>query len=121
MNQTREWLIAREAQLRTDVAGARSHLSNLEAALVDIRIAMRALGLPVLVDRGLVQSMTMKEMTLQALGDYYKQGASSRDLVAYFADAFGKTISRTSLSPQLSRLVREKKIVNVDGKWKLAA
>ena len=120
MTETREWLIAREAQLRADLSAVHTHTIELETALVEIRTAMRAIGLPVVVaERGRTQ--TMKQMTVRALTDYFKEGATASELTRYFSDAFGLNVARTSLSPQLTRLAQDGKIVCVAHKWKLAS
>jgi hypothetical protein len=50
------------------------------------------------------EKLTMKELAVKALGEHFKQGATTRQLVEFFKDAWARNIERTNLSPQISRL-----------------
>jgi hypothetical protein len=66
-------------------------------------------------------SLTMKELTVKALNERFKNGATAAQLMTFFSDAWGrKDIRRSSYSPQLSRLKSEG-VIELDGKiWRLA-
>lgn len=66
-------------------------------------------------------SLTMKELTVKALKERFTNGATAAQLIAFFAEAWGrKDIQRSSFSPQLSRLKNEG-VTELDGKiWRLA-
>ena len=49
-------------------------------------------------------NLTMKELVVKALREHFHQGATTRQLLEFFRDAWGREIERTSLSPQLTRL-----------------
>jgi len=59
--------------------------------------------------------MTMKELVVKALDEHFPHGATTRQLLDFFRDAWGRDIERTSLSPQLTRLYQEGKIGRVQG------
>jgi len=40
----------------------------------------------------------------KALSEQFQHGATTKQLVNFFKDAWGRDIERTNLSPQLSRL-----------------
>ncbi|HZG47851.1 MAG TPA: hypothetical protein VEZ41_16520 [Allosphingosinicella sp.] len=65
--------------------------------------------------------LTMKELVLKALAEQFPGGAAAKDLLDFFANAWGRgDVVRTSLSPQLSRLKEEGKIVLNGLIWRLA-
>jgi hypothetical protein len=68
-----------------------------------------------------VKNLTIKQMVVKALGEHLVSGATSVQLLEFFAKQWGRTeIMRTSLSPQLSRL-KESGIIELQGKvWHLA-
>jgi len=51
--------------------------------------------------------LTMKELVMKALTDHFPNGASTRKLLEFFRDAWGRNIERTNLSPQISRLYQD--------------
>ena len=65
--------------------------------------------------------LTIKQLVLKALEDNFPEGANANDLLLHFKEAYGRSdITRTSLSPQLSRLKGEDfKIQLVGRKWVL--
>ncbi len=66
------------------------------------------------------QSFTMKQLVLKALEEQFVDGATSGQLLEFFARVWGRTdIMRSSFSPQLSRLKEEGSIVLEGRMWKL--
>ena len=67
-----------------------------------------------------VQSLTFKELSLKALSEHFRNGATANELLEFFATKWGRNdVVRTSLSPQLSRLRQEGRII-LEGKiWRL--
>jgi hypothetical protein len=66
-------------------------------------------------------NLTMKQLVVKALSEHYHNGATTRELLDFFRDAWDRNIKRENLSPQLSRLAAEGIIVPTDErKWMLA-
>jgi hypothetical protein len=67
-----------------------------------------------------LQSLTIKQMILNALRDHFHNGASPTELRDYMHTVYGREVDRNSISPQLARL-REQGGVEMlnDGKWKV--
>jgi len=66
-------------------------------------------------------SMTIKQLVMTALANEFAEGATVNELLDYFARQFGRVdITRTSLSPQLSRLKAERKVMRMGRVWALA-
>lgn len=64
--------------------------------------------------------LTIKQLIRKALAEQFERGATSNELLDFFADAWGRSdIARTSLSPQLSRLKQEGQIILIGQKWSL--
>ena len=65
--------------------------------------------------------LTMKQLVRKALDEHFTNGATAIELLDFFRNAWGRhDIVRTSLSPQLSRLKRDK-VIELDGYvWQLA-
>lgn len=62
--------------------------------------------------------LTMKQLVLKALVEHFTDGATTRQLLAFFRDAWGRDIARANLSPQLSRLMRDGMIARgQDARW----
>jgi hypothetical protein len=51
--------------------------------------------------------LTMKQLIIKALSEHFHNGATTRQLLDFFRDAWGRAIERQNLSPQLSRLYQE--------------
>jgi hypothetical protein len=52
----------------------------------------------------LTENLTIKEMILRSLDDHFHNGATPSELSSYMLNAYGRTIDRNSISPQLARL-----------------
>jgi hypothetical protein len=64
--------------------------------------------------------LTIKQLVCKALTEQFERGATANELLDFFADAWGRSdVVRTSLSPQLSRLKQEGKIILIGQKWSL--
>jgi hypothetical protein len=50
------------------------------------------------------EKLTMKQLVVKVLREHFPQGATTRQMVDFFRDAWGRNIERPNLSPQLSRL-----------------
>lgn len=62
--------------------------------------------------------MTIKDLVLKALEEQFPSGATARQMLDLFANAWGRgEVVRTSLSPQLSRLRAEHKIDRNGSLW----
>jgi hypothetical protein len=51
--------------------------------------------------------LTMKQLIVKVLAEHFTQGATAREMLDFFRDAWGRDIERQNLSPQLSRLYRD--------------
>lgn len=56
------------------------------------------------------ENLTMKGLVKKALWEQFRGGATTRQLLDFFRDAWSRNIERTSLSPQLSRLFQDAEI-----------
>ena len=70
-------------------------------------------------------AMSIKRMTIDTISTLGRLGAvegvTSKEIRQFMKDAFDRTVERTSLSPQLTRLRDEGLIVSDDvGRWRLA-
>jgi hypothetical protein len=52
-------------------------------------------------------NLTMKQLTIKALNEHFEEGATAKDLIDLFRNAYGRDIKRENLSPQLSRLLKD--------------
>ena len=52
-------------------------------------------------------NLTMKQLVVKALSEHFHHGATTREMIDFFRDAWGRNIERTNLSPQISRLYQE--------------
>jgi hypothetical protein len=67
------------------------------------------------------EKLTMKQLVRTALAEHFPNGATANEMLELFHHAWGRNdVVRTSLSPQLSRLKRERVITLHGMKWRLA-
>lgn len=111
--------------LRQEVTEREKKIREIERELADLRTAARAIGLanglqkqPLGVTRRKAPQTTIKEAVLTILADH-PEGLLALDLLAKINARFDWKLIRPSLSPQLSRLKRERKITYSDGLWRL--
>ncbi|MCW2365292.1 hypothetical protein M2341_000739 [Sphingobium sp. B7D2B] len=146
----RDLLEKHEADLIARLASLRAEIIPLERELAEVRRARSAVSLidygpeqPQLTfgansDKEVEQRLettrpdfsprrspydrlTIKQLVLKALSEQFERGATAGELLEFFADAYGRhEIVRTSLSPQLSRLKLDGKIILIDQKWSLS-
>ncbi len=66
--------------------------------------------------------LTIKDLIIKALAEHYKEkGASASELVSFLGGAYGREVEKSSLSPQLSRLKEEGRVIQIDNsKWMIA-
>jgi hypothetical protein len=143
---TRAMLDRRERELMDLATKLRDQLAPVEKDLADVRRAKAALGMNI-VGGGLYSvmrrmatgkldatrsardtiaggynpfdDMTIKGLVIKALADHFQEGATTQQLLDFFRDAWGRTIERTSLSPQLSRLQSDGAITRLGELWKM--
>jgi hypothetical protein len=111
--------------LRSEVAEREGKIREIERELLDLRNAARAIGVvnglrkqSLGVTRRKSQQTTIKEAVLAVLADH-PEGLIALDLLARINARYGWTLVRPSLSPQLTRLKRDHKVVYLDGIWRL--
>lgn len=126
----------RRAELSSKLEEARARLKAQEAEIHQIDVGIAAMEAEQLIaptgnDASLramayharkcspdAQGLTMKQLVLKALGEQFANGATANQMLEFFAREWGRTdITRTSLSPQLSRLKAEGKIALVGKTW----
>lgn len=134
-NGVRHVLDSLERDLVKRIEAKRAEIAPLEAELADVRRALAAVcadnSATSLVNKHQTPSdeaaedspykgLTMKELVVRALKEHLREGATSADFLRVFHEIYGRRdIVRTSLSPQLSRLKRER-VLTLEGKvWKL--
>lgn len=59
-------------------------------------------------DRVPYETLTMKQLVVKVLREHFQQGATTRQMLDFFRDAWGRNIKRENLSPQLSRLFQDR-------------
>jgi hypothetical protein len=52
-------------------------------------------------------NLTMKELIVKVLREHFPNGATARQMLVFFRDAWSRSIERQNLSPQISRLFQE--------------
>jgi hypothetical protein len=140
----REFLETRERELLREIATLHEQVAPKEAELSEIRRAKAALGighhhlvtsvsamplsmevhstatatLPA-VSQSPYERLTMKELVVKALREHLHHGATTRELLDFFRDAWGRNIERTNLSPQVSRLFQDGTIRRQGTRWVL--
>lgn len=126
----------RASDINAEVAGLRAEIAPLEFELRQVEAAIALMtnvpanGLD--ASRNAVahgarqanpefQSMSMKQLVVQALTKHFPNGATAIEMLEFFALRWGRSeILRTSLSPQLSRLKDEGKIELRGKVWHIA-
>ena len=117
-------LIEKERDLVSRISELRRELDPLEKELRQVQVAKRALGMPgagapaTNAPSG-VAFMTIKQLVLSALREHFSNGATGTQLVDFFKTSWGREIARESLSPQLSRLRKDKMIERRGRVWLL--
>ncbi len=139
----RDLLADHEAELISRLKSLREQIIPLERELAEVRKARSAVTL---VDYGPEQvsiqfpmagqsaekkpdysvqqspyaRLTIKELVRKALAEHFQRGATANELLSFFSDVYGRTeVQRTSLSPQLSRLKEDGKVILIGKKWLL--
>jgi hypothetical protein len=112
--------------LRQEVVAAQAKIAKIETELLDLRNAAKAIGMAnrlrqtqLGVTRRTQARVTIKEAVLQILAEH-PAGLIALDLLAMINQRFDWKLVRPSLSPQLTRLKREGKILNQGSTWRLA-
>src|ERR1700733_11788348 len=152
MTNFREYLERRETELAQQLSDLYRQLGPLEAELAEIRRAKASIGMtnplmpggiglaglgglgatgignfnPSASENPLLPSpyanLTMKQLVVKALSEHFYHGATTRQLLEFFRDAWGRDVNRLSLSPQLTRLVQDGVIAKSgDNDWVLIA
>ena len=138
----RDFLQQRELALANEIDELRAKLVPLEAELAEVRRVKAALGMGVglsslrqpgtaealaAISRAFgkaqtakmgafaIELMTMKELVIGVLTNHFPAGATTKQMIGFFRDVWGRTIERTNLSPQISRLHQEGVIGRLEG------
>jgi hypothetical protein len=133
MTTTRDFLVKRQAEIQKKLepliqqrSETEREIAVLERELSDVRSAADALGmvnrLPesnLGVTRREAPTPTIKEAALQILRDF-PEGLIALDILAKINERYDLRLVRSSLSPQLTRLMRDGKLVAHDSVWRLA-
>ncbi len=122
----------RDAELRAQIDQLTSAIEPLRIELANVARARAALDetaagteqrvVPPAVEAHAspYASFTIKELVLKALREHFPaSGATAKQLLMIFDVVYGRSIERSSLSPQLSRLQDEGKIVRSRKFWSL--
>ena len=100
-------LMEKEAELRAEIG-------RLQADLRDVQKARAA----ILAEAPAKKSETIKEQVLRLLADH-PAGLSANEILEKLAARYGRRLKRESLSPQLSRLKKDRLIENEKKIWNL--
>lgn len=132
----RQFLERREQELMVQIGELHSRLGPLETELGEIKHSKAAIGIVQAVGTahgtstaraiaviatpgiqfnprysifvGAYDHMTMKQLIVKVLREHFHQGATARQMLDFFRDAWARDIERTNLSPQLSRLFQDR-------------
>jgi hypothetical protein len=122
------FLARRERELTHQLAALRFQIESKEFELGHVREASKRLPKPTTrLSKVTAESdgsdLSIKELVVRALFErFLVGGATPAQLREYFRDAYGRTIERSSLSPQLSRLKAEGRVMQDDGDiWRVTA
>jgi hypothetical protein len=108
--------------LRRQAMELEAKIKTHEKELGELRNAAKAIGIvnrlerPLGITRKTSPPRTIKEAVLDVLQDY-PGGLIALDILAKINERFSMNLVRTSLSPQLSRLKQEGKILNHGSTW----
>ncbi|BCM16877.1 hypothetical protein MJ8_06380 [Mesorhizobium sp. J8] len=118
-NELRDYLKSRHRELldkitplRAEIAERQSYLVALEAELADVEKSSAAIGMVNGVQtadhrkEGGIRRGTIKDYVVQVLSDY-PDGLVALDILTKINERFDTEFTRTSLSPQLSRLAHD--------------
>lgn len=122
-------LVARERELLQSLSEARAQIDHLFRERDEVVKAASALGLefPRAVTReqapestvAIPERLSLQAMALKVIEDV-PDGLSARDVLSRLNRRFNVSFPRTSLSPQLSRLKRARRVVLRGGLWTAA-
>lgn len=127
LKSLRDQIIPLEREL-AEVRRARSAVSMVdhgpEQAQIDFAAARATFGAEAKPDytppRSPYSRLTIKQLVRKALSEQFERGATANELLDFFADAYARDdVSRTSLSPQLSRLKQTGEVILIGQKWSL--
>lgn len=132
MNQLKNYIPDRIRKLQDSLLPLREEYRKLEqkiaaaeSELADLINAAKAIGIvnglpapPRGITRKTPPEKTIKEAALEVLQEF-PNGLMALDLLAKINERYGLNLARTSLSPQLSRLKKERKIISKGSIWLL--
>lgn len=108
----RDFLASREAELK-------EKKSAIVAELAEIKALKSALdGVSPAAGRKKSAEPTIKDMIVEVLEDS-PGGSTSDEIIAMVAEKYGKSVPRSSMSPQLSRLKNDDLVARESDKWLL--
>ena len=111
-------LLDQRVQLEAKIHKLRKELNEVDQAARAIGIDDRAPELELIAQHRQRPSRTIKQAVVEILADH-PNGLSALDILAKINNRHDLGIVRTSLSPQLSRLKNEERIVNDHTVWRL--
>jgi hypothetical protein len=89
----------RMAMALTDAQRRAREILQTEQAKYDIPVMLPA--------SSPYSTLTMKQLIAKVLHEHFRDGGTTRQMLDFFRDAWGRDIERTNLSPQISRLYQE--------------
>lgn len=126
MVNVRDELTNMQRLLRNQLGRLTNEIESVKLQLRDVDTAIAAIDgnfkssnvAPARTKNENVERKTIKDMVLEILA-VMPDGAEATELLSFIDERFEVTLPRTSLSPQLSRLKKER-LVSLEGKvWKL--
>ncbi|MEL6664940.1 MAG: hypothetical protein AAFQ24_02315 [Pseudomonadota bacterium] len=126
MVNVRDELLKLQRQLQNTVGRLTTELDSAQLQLRDVELAINAVDgksnisnvAKMRTNNENPSRLTIKGMVLEILG-VMPEGAEATELLAFIKDRFGTDLERTSLSPQLSRLKKDRLITLSGRVWKL--
>jgi hypothetical protein len=115
----REFLASRRSGIKAEIAALRRELQEIDAAERAISGTAQSSPAPATVV-SVAGGLSIKDKILAVLRDC-PEGGDVATIIDLIQQQFGETIVKSSLSPQLSRLKGEGRVVTEHKIWRLAA
>ena len=110
----RKYLSSRRGEVVAELRALRAELREIRR--VEATLGVEKEATPVVAEAGGDGSRTLKGMAVAVLTEA-GAGLTAHGIIAEIAKTFGQTVARESLSPQLSRLSQDGKLVRHGRTW----
>lgn len=113
-----EFLSNRRKEITAQIDALKAELSQIDAAQAAIQ-PVEGASAPVApaIGGGLAKLQPVKTLALRAL-DAHPDGLDTDAIIEVIESRFSRSVPKTSLAPELSRLKADGKVENVEGIWR---